>query len=487
MRRRTFLQLAAPAFANQNTVEQWGMFEASFPGPATGNPFVDVHLTARFHQSGVEQEVEGFYDGGGTYKIRFMPGRQGHWSFVTQSNHPQLNSKTGQFQVGPPGSHGPVGVRNGYHFAHADGTPHVSIGTTCYAWTHQGDALEELTLKTLRTAPFNKMRMCIFPKSYNFNTNEPVHYPFENKTDFARPNPKFFQHLEQRILGLQALNIEADLILFHPYDRWGYANMGAAADERYLRYTIARLAAFRNVWWAVANEFNFVKTRTVAEWDRLCEVLKKRDPYGHLLSVHNGGSEADILYDHHKPWITHVSIQLKDLTQGMALRERYKKPIIYDECFYEGDLPRRWGDISAREMVHRFWLGTVNGCYVGHSETYVDPKDIIWWSKGGVLKGESAPRIAFLKSILDKAPAGGLTPFDSYYPSAGVASKFYLHYLDIHQPRRYSIDLPKGGSWRADVIDPWEMTIAPVAGVFTGKAEIELPGKPYLAVRLTLA
>ena len=42
------------------------------------------------------------------------------------------------------------------------------------------DALEEQTLETLKTAGFNKMRMCVFPKDYIFNKNEPVHYPFEN-------------------------------------------------------------------------------------------------------------------------------------------------------------------------------------------------------------------------------------------------------------------------------------------------------------------
>jgi hypothetical protein len=39
------------------------------------------------------------------------------------------------------------------------------------------------------------------------------------------------------------LGIEADLILWHPYDRWGFAEMGAANDDRYLRYAIARLGA----------------------------------------------------------------------------------------------------------------------------------------------------------------------------------------------------------------------------------------------------
>jgi len=69
-------------------------------------------------------------------------------------------------------------VRNTFHFEYADGTPHYDVGTTCYAWVHQGDALEEQTLATLKHAPFNKLRMCIFPKHYAYNENEPVTYPF---------------------------------------------------------------------------------------------------------------------------------------------------------------------------------------------------------------------------------------------------------------------------------------------------------------------
>lgn len=489
MQRRTFLSLAAPLLAQSPAVEQWGLFETTLPGPSAGNPFVDVQLAARFRQPGAEYEVEGFYDGNGQYKVRFMPDRQGEWTYTTTSNDPQLNGRTGKFTTTAPGpnNHGPVRVHNTHHFQHADGTPHYSIGTTCYAWIHQGDKLEEQTLETLRTAPFNKMRMCIFPKSYTYNTNEPVYYAFENKTDFTRPNPAFFHHLERRVLALQTLGIQADLILFHPYDRWGYAHMGADADERYLRYTIARLAAFRNVWWSVANEYNFVRTRTLPEWDHLCRVIKARDPYNHLIGIHNGGSEADILYDHHKSWISHVSIQLKDLSQGRALRERYNKPVVYDECFYEGDLPRRWGDISGREMTHRFWLGTANGCYVGHGETYLDPNDVIWWSKGGVLKGESPKRIAFLKSILATAPAEGMMAFNSYYPSAGVEGKYFLHYLDIHRPRKHTFELPREGTYSVDIIDPWEMTINPLPKLIAGKAEIDLPGKPYLALRVRRA
>jgi hypothetical protein len=34
---------------------------------------------------------------------------------------------------------------------------------------HQSEELQRQTLETLRTAPFNKIRMCVFPKSYEYN------------------------------------------------------------------------------------------------------------------------------------------------------------------------------------------------------------------------------------------------------------------------------------------------------------------------------
>jgi hypothetical protein len=465
--------------------ERWGVYEIALAGPAAGNPFLDVRLSAHFRYRNRVVDADGFYDGSGAYRIRFMPDEAGEWTYTTTSNVAPLNGKTGAFTVAAPspGNHGPVRVRYTTHFGYEDGTPYVPIGTTCYAWTHQGDRLEEQTLETLRSAPFNKMRMCVFPKSYTYNANEPVYYPFERdaagKNDFTRFNPKFYQHLEQRIRDLGALGIEADLILFHPYDRWGYANMPPEANDRYLRYTVARLAAYRNVWWSLANEWDLVKSKNLADWDRFFRIVQESDPYQHLRSIHHSRT----IYDHAKPWVTHVSLQASDLEKAVEYVNAYRKPVIYDECKYEGNIPKRWGNISAQELVRRFWLGTVSGAYVGHGETYVDPNDILWWSKGGILRGESPKRIAFLKKILETAPAEGLNNLSTYYLGAGQEGRYYLYYFDVNQPVEYEFDLSPNAAYKADLIDPWEMTVTPVLGSFRGKFTMKLPGKPFLAVR----
>jgi hypothetical protein len=154
-------------------VEQWGVQETTLRGPTNGNPFVDVELAARFIQGTNTVNVPGFYDGDGTYRIRFMPDRQGEWRYQTKSNRRALNHKHGKFMVTAPslGNHGPVYATNTYHFAYADGTPYKQLGTTCYQWAHQTEAVQEQTLQTPAASPFNKLRMCVFNKRYSDSPN----------------------------------------------------------------------------------------------------------------------------------------------------------------------------------------------------------------------------------------------------------------------------------------------------------------------------
>jgi len=487
-------------------VERWGIFELELPGPAEGNPFVEVTLSARFESGGRGVEASGFYDGDRVYRVRFMPDALGEWRFITNSNRPALNGHTGRFVCGEPSpdNHGPVRVADTYHFAYADGAPHYSVGTTCYAWIHQGDPLERQTLETLRTAPFNKLRMCVFPKDYVYNTNEPPRYPFERKEDggwdWTRFDPAFFRHLETRVGDLLALGIEADVILFHPYDRWGFASMDSETDDRYLRYVVARLAAYRNVWWSLANEFDFMAgdedgamersvNKRMDDWDRFFQIVRKSDPYGRLRSIHNGR----VWYDHRKPWMTHASVQsgwhVADFGRAAKLREQYRKPVVFDEVVYEGNIPRDWGNLSPQEMVHRFWVGTVAGCYVGHGETYLHPDDILWWSKGGLLHGESPPRIAFLRRLIEEGPPCGLDPVEwgGEVEGAAKGDAYALFYFGKQSPGRHTFIPPKGASYHVEVIDTWEMTITPVPGVQAAPITLDLPAKSGLAVRLIKA
>jgi hypothetical protein len=408
----------------QSTIEQWGMFEVALKGQT--NPYLDVRFSARFYKDETSVEVNGFYDGDGTYRVRFMPETQGRWRYVTRSSALELDGKSGEFTVTAPspGNHGPVRATNTFHFAYADG------------------------------------------KAY---------------------------------------------ILFHPYDNghWGYDRMSPVADDRYLRYLVSRLAALRNVWWALANEYDFMTKKREEDWERFGQIVSANDSYHHLLSIHNGRR----LFNHTRSWITHASIQngsaVEDAGRAVLLRDAYRKPIVYDEVKYEGDIPKRWGNISAEEMVHRFWQGTIAGSYVGHGETYLHPSDVLWWSKGGVLRGQSPARLAFLRQVLEESPASGIEPIDKWQNPeyGGQAPDYYLVYLGKQTPTLWEFNLPRppqasgklleeGMQFQTEVLDAWNMTVTPVEGRFTLKKKtdyffgdkdgraIPLPGKPYIAIRI---
>src|SRR5262245_61503627 len=95
--------------STNGTIEQWGVFELELQGSAEGNPFLDVDLTAEFRYRHRVIEVDGFYDGDGVYRIRFMPDTQGAWHYRTRSNRDELSGVEGEFScVSPaPGNHGP--------------------------------------------------------------------------------------------------------------------------------------------------------------------------------------------------------------------------------------------------------------------------------------------------------------------------------------------------------------------------------------------
>ncbi|MFE4833550.1 DUF5605 domain-containing protein [Arthrobacter sp. NPDC056691] len=471
---------------------KWQQFELTLQGPSHGNPFTDVELHADFSSGGRTLRVPGFYDGNGTYRVRLLLPAEGEWSFTTDSNARSLDRITGSFTAegAEPASRGVVRVANKFHFAYDDGTPYLPIGTTSYVWTHQGDALEEQTLASLESGPFNKMRMCVFPKSYLFNENEPEIYPYagtlQEGFDYTRPNPAYYHHLERRISQLEELGIEADLILFHAYDRWGFSTMNAAADDLYVKYVTARLASHRNIWWSLANEYDLMFEKTTEDWERFAAIVQENDPNQHLLSIHN----CREFYDHTRPWITHCSIQRRDIYKTAEMttewREQYGKPIVIDECAYEGNIDQGWGNITGEEMTRRFWEGAIRGGYVGHGETYVHPEDILWWAKGGELRGTSPDRIGFLRRILDESPGGHLEPLAGHWdaPSAGIKDQYELIYFGFNQPTYRRFVKPQDQAFEIDVIDTWNMTVETLPGTFSGRFKIELPGRQFVAVRL---
>lgn len=531
MKKYILLLLSVPYFTNttiaQKRIEQWDRYEFTHKANVKGNPF-DVKFTATFTNSDTTLTTSGFYAGNGEFKVRFMPIERGEWTFVTQSTVPQLNGLQGAFECIPPtgNNHGLVKVADKVHFKYADGTRYYPIGTTSYDWAHIEGNNPDLTIQSLQESGFNKMRMLLIVQNFDKDYPEPKYFPFEIKSlttdekgkkvyewDYNRFNPVYFDLVEKRIDALTKIGVEADLILFHPYDegRWGFDRMPLDVCLRYLEYVTARMSSFRNVWWSLANEYNFLKEQPFENWEAFTHKVIESDPYGHLCSIH--GSTANY-YNYWEPEFTHCSIQdqapVEDHGRAGTIRNIYQKPVIFDEVCYEGNMGSRWGNLSGEEMLYRMWQGVIAGTYVSHSECYMDePNDYThnFLARGGKFQGESWKRIRFMRDILEAMPNPLQLCDSSWDPYVSIAGKNYLMmYMGKKVQAEWKFDIPsrnpayprikEGDRFKVEIIDTWNMTITEYPTLFevtVGRyrahdkfnRSIKLPKSPYLLLRIT--
>ena len=499
-------------------VKKWDVFEIALAGPTEGNPFLEQSLKGIFTNKNESVVVNGFYDGDGVYRIRFMPSYEGRYTFVLMGSFLEENL-SGVFYAteNDPNNHGVVRVNNTYHFAYDDGSKYYAQGTTAEAWHLQNNETIEKTLKELEANHFNKLRFFVFPKHYLYSFDEPRSYPYEgtpvdssdinednwidyaedtseNDFDYMRFNPAYFQNLENCIQSLAKRGIEADLVLFHPYDRWGFASLSDEETELYLNYMINRFAAYHNIWWSLASEYDVLADRSVSDWEYYANIFVEKDPYRHLRSINNGVS----YYDYSRPWITHCSIQRVDLYKGAEetgdFMKQYKKPVVYEDMGFEGDLPYGYGNLPAEELVRRFWEVAVRGGYPSHGEAYLSDDDKLWFSHGGTLKGVSQERLDFLANIMKEVNGSGLIQDEEEWDSVcGVPVEeynsfnhsFYLYYYSFMRPSYREFYIDEDTDYLVEVIDTWNMTRRK-AGIFQGQFKIELPAKPYMAVLLRI-
>ena len=178
--------------------------------------------------------------------------------------------------------------------------------------------------------------------------------------------------------------------------------------------------------------------------------------------------------------------------------EKYGRPGVFDECRYEGNIIWVGGTLSAEDMARNFWEGFLRGAAVGHGEVLLtdgsvppDQSDeVLWWAKGGKLRGRSHDRIRFLREVLEAAPSArfsmprGLTGWQTY-PTLGVGQDWYLMYFGRDIRCQLQLDMPEGRNYRVEYLDTWNMTTDTLDHAVSGRCYIPMPERPYMAVRLT--
>jgi hypothetical protein len=138
---------SASAALERGEVHIWEAQEITFQSAHDyPNPYVDVTCWIELEGPGFAKRVYGFWDGGRTFKVRFVATAPGDWRWRSASNQPDdtgLNGGTGALRAvawteaekqANPNRHGFLrATPNGHALQHADGTPFFLVGDTWLA------------------------------------------------------------------------------------------------------------------------------------------------------------------------------------------------------------------------------------------------------------------------------------------------------------------------------------------------------------------
>jgi len=376
---------AAPA-ASQ--VGRWSMWE--HPAKAQHvytNPFTDVHVTATFVSPAGNRVVrEAFYDGENTWRVRLAPDAIGTWKWSMQAEPADAGlTGDGTFVCVPSALHGPlqVNLKNPLWFAYADGTPVYLLASLLW----RADVLEESTLAQtldfLKTQGFNAI---VSPHL------EPSHMAWQRsadgKPDFSRFNLAVWHGLD-RILRLSA---ERELVLV-PFSILGGTNrLPAPRDEAgrdlLLRYWVARWGGFWNATYQPFSEWE--EDYREGEVLQIGQRLYELDGGQHLISVHSGYASSETVQ--RAAWFSYHTIQDKlgeradqiDKQEGNSdpakfrrlaeLYRRVPKPILAQECLWEGNYYQGEPGLDADLLRRGAWVIALSGGQINYADEVVPPR-----------------------------------------------------------------------------------------------------------------
>jgi hypothetical protein len=390
-------------------------------------------FVATFRNGSTIIQLPGFWAGGNAWKFRFAPTSTGTWTWDVATT-PQVTfseAATGSVTVNPSGNHGFLKQDSlkPYTLSYSDGTPEYVWGNTAYAILdtalHGDTAGWHTFVDQTRAHGMNKIRMLVTMWDFGDLYPSEKRYPWLNCTvaspQFRAFNQTYWQKLDEIVQYMQSKGVIAELILFPDYghptsgDR-GLFTMTQPDEQRYMKFAIARYAAYSNVVWCTTNEWgnswrsrfpeqsappgnNSVSGNCLwhPEWitggsgsggteKGLGPYVKENDPYvaanGRLLSNHQKGTEApngifgpNYLFDFWTAtWLTHAVLQMANhdpsrqkghdwANYAITQNWNHNKPVFNDEYGYDT------GSIIPREIARKAAWGTaIAGGYGTYAE-----------------------------------------------------------------------------------------------------------------------
>ena len=499
------------------------------------NAYTDVTVTANFSGPNNEQRlVAGFWDSGSRFVVRFTPTTPGDWSYTIESNPADAGlTQTGSFTASPAEASAKGFVRRDpaypYSFVYDNGDRYFMMGNTYYDMIRTACAGDRWQEGVLQSASYGINKIRIFVHSLGFGQDHvhpdyyPAVFPFIDD-NHDQISIDYWRKVDEVMLFLAEHGMVADLILFmKPFvtdDDLAFGTL--EQDERYVRYILARYAAFPNVIWCVTNEWEFTG-RDEMYWDHIGGIVRNEDPWMEqatpdgtalrALSIHHatGGRNGGKFKFFDSDWPVHASVQYGvrnvrfvngDEWGNYSIVQNHGNamPVVNDEYGYIGeDEPL----VLTREQHRRaLWGIVVGGGYAsaGDARIFEDGPD------GGlarvIMTGHWHEAVEYedIKRVVDFWTTQGIPYWRMMPQNERVQAGANVYVLgtaaDAADTREYvayaaaggefTLTLPKG-TYTVSRFDPRTGESAALEDVTGGNASFALPDTQDWVLRLTQA
>ncbi len=396
--------------------------------PDARNPFLDATVTGSFAKAdGTDRkDVEGFCDSadGSVFRIRFMPASPGDYTWsATYRQGGAETTHMGAFKASGGHRKGPLRVDPKYpwHFIWEGTDEHYFFNGTTAFWL-MGWRDEEVihnSINRLRQLKINRIRV-LLSGAANILWGEPV-MTGENftmmlrpwlaeapksfdqpKIDYTRFNIPYWQKWERMLRYARDRDVIISAILEISTHK-AQPTAGGEDEKRYIRYAVARLAAFANITWDLGDDLDSFRNE---QWTHETgTLLVNWDPYKHLATSHPTHREPQ---DRASDWFGFTSIQDWSRSQhALMLEQRQIQlktgriiPQANEEYGYEDHYPH-WapkpdGD-SAETLRRCAWEIAMAGAYGTAGESARRGVNIWPDTGGGWINGRGDDTMVMLK------------------------------------------------------------------------------------------
>ena len=271
----------AAASAKTAVIAKWGRFERAFKSSLVySNAVQDVSLRVIFTSPlGETNEVDGFWDGGKTWRVRFSPDQPGRWRFRTicsDGANDGLYDQSGEFICSAAigltrfEKHGQVRLaRDHRHLEHMDGTPFFWLADTIWNGARRAELQDWEFYAAIRAAQrFTVAQWAVAPGEDTKNQSAYTGFP-----DRIAINPDFFKRLDARLEVLSQAGILSAIVPLLELQSEKGAAVPLPDDQAELlvRYIVARWGT-EPVAWLVAFEADSAG-KHVGRWKRIGQAV----------------------------------------------------------------------------------------------------------------------------------------------------------------------------------------------------------------------